>query len=392
MSRGIFIRMHSLVLFHLTILLSGLFFLSCTIEADRPGNISWTIMFYGNGDNNLENNILSDLKEMELSSLPEQITIIALVDRPSVPSDKFGGWSDTKLFRVVHGNDVNTLSSEEIASEELALTIAAAEELNMSDASVITKLLDFCKLNFPSDRYALIIGSHGDGWKSPSSSILKSIGYDSTSYNTSTSIANLAVALKVNPPDLIVFDACNMGNLETLYELTGCAGYIAASPNPLPLSGFDYTDLVSHLDSDLTPADLGMVFASSWKRVNDDITMMVYSMDSFSEFINYSFLGNSYIDEISSASISDAAGAMTARNTSTRYSVSGVSDHIDIVDYCENLMPGKNIPFSSFILTNYEPMLSVYFPASLSDVAPDYDYTSFAVDTLWNEALDAILE
>ena len=50
-------------------------------------------MFYAIGDNNLEDNILSDLKEMELSAAPENITIIVLVDRPSPPSGKFGSWS-----------------------------------------------------------------------------------------------------------------------------------------------------------------------------------------------------------------------------------------------------------------------------------------------------------
>jgi len=348
-------------------------------------------MFYANGDNNLEDNILLDIKEMELSTIPEHVTIIALVDRPSVPSGKFGSWSDTKLFRIVHGDDENTLSSEEIESEELSLTKSGTEELNMCDASVITKFISFCKSNYPSDKYALIIGSHGDGWTFPSSSLLKSIGYDSTSHNVSTSIANLAAALRVNPPDVIVFDACNMGNIETLYELTGCAEYIVASPNPLPLSGFNYTDVISGLTSDMTAENFALVFASSLQKVNDDKTMMVYSMERFSDFINFYSSGSSYIGTISAASISDPAGAMIARNKSIRYSVDGVSDHIDIVDYCKNFIPEKNIPFDSFILTENNPKLSFYFPSTADGFETNYNYTTFAIDTSWNDALQVIL-
>lgn len=348
-------------------------------------------MFYGNGDNNLEDSILSDLKEMEIAELPGTITIIALIDRPSESSGKFGYWSDTKLFKVVHGTDLNTLYSEELASDELSLTVENEEELNMCDASVITKFISFCKSHYKSDKYALIIGSHGDGWEYPSLIKTKSIGYDATSHNMSTSIQNLASALKINPPDVIIFDACNMGNIETLYDLTGCAEFIVASPNPLPLSGFNYTDVLSGLAA-AAPEDFALAFASSWEKINDDITMMVYSMNAFSEFMNNSVSGDTYINQISAMSILNPQGAMTARNVSIRYSVNGISDHIDIVNYCRNFIPEQKIPFSSFILTVNSPMLSIYFPASLSEYTAGYDSTSFAVNTQWDEALAAVLQ
>lgn len=349
-------------------------------------------MFYGNGDNNLENSILSDLKEMELSSLPEQITIIALIDRPSPPSGKFGSWSDTRLFRVVRGDDTNCLSSTEIGSNELSLTVEGVEELDMSDSSVITKFINFCKASHPSDYYALIIGSHGDGWKFPSISAKKSIGYDQTSHNTSTSIYSLASSLKVNPLDVIIFDACNMGNIETLYELRGAADFIVASPNPLPLSGFNYTDAISGLEGDLSPEIFSLRFSASWKRVHDEITMMVYSMERFSDFMNYSFSGNTYIDEIHTISASNPTQAMNARNSSIRYSVSGTSDHIDIADYSAKVAPGKNFHFTSFILTEYKPKLSVYFPATSAEFNAGYRNTSFAAETKWDELLQAVFQ
>lgn len=361
--------------------------LTCSCDTGIQ-NVSWTIMFYANGDNNLENSILSDIKEMELAVSPVNITVIALVDRPSSPSSKFGGWSDTKLFRIVHGDNINTLASEELDSSVLSLTKESSEELDLSDASVITKFISFCKSAYPSDRYALIIGSHGDGWKPPSLIISKSIGYDSTSHNSSTGIEALSRALRLNPPDLIIFDACNMGNIETLYELTGCAQYIVASPNPLPLSGFNYTDALASLNADLDPEHFSLAFSESFQRANDDITMMVYDMESFSGFMQ----NGDYINAIADSSLSDPANSLIIRNESIRYSVSGVSDHIDIVDYSRRLIPGQTVPFSSFILTENTPMLSVYFPTSAEGYNNGYEYTHFSEDTLWNETLKNILD
>ncbi len=342
-------------------------------------------MYYGNGDNNLEDYILSDLKEMELADIPVNINVIALIDRPSSPLSKFGSWPDTRLFRVVHSEKTDELSSEELSSDELSLTVENAEELNMCDASNIAKFISFCKSRYRSDRYVLIIGSHGDGWLPPSLSVLKSIGYDSTPHYSATGILNLAAALKDNPVDVVVFDACSMGNIETLYMLEGCAEYIVASPNTLPMEGFDYTDLFSSIGTDVKAVELSMAFSSSWQRVHDDITMMVYSMQGLTDFIS-----SGYIGEISAATISDTSGALAARNGSIVYQVNGLSDHIDIVDYCRRFMPERPFPFSSFIITENEPVLSFYFPSSDDYIYPGYKYTPFAEVTFWDEAIEAV--
>lgn len=368
--------------------LAAAFIVTCGCETGSS-KVSWTIMFYANGDNNLENSILSDIKEMELSTPPENITIIALVDRPSSPSLKFGGWSDTRLFRITHSDDTDTLASEELDSAELSLTTGEAEELNMNDASTISKFISFCKSNYPSDKYALIIGSHGDGWRFPSIITSKSIGYDSTSHNNSTSIDVLSSVLKLNPLNVIIFDACNMGNIETLYDMSGCADYIVASPNPLPLSGFNYSDVISSLDSSMDAERFSLAFSSSYERIHDNITMMVYDMNMFSEIIQS---GSSFLSAISHASLSDPETVITARNESIRYSVNGISDHIDIVDYSKKIMIEENIPFDSFILTKNTPRLSFYFPASYEMYDASYNYTSFAEGTSWDETLTAILQ
>lgn len=364
-------------------------FFSCSGDGEK--DYSWTIMFFANGDNNLEDYILSDLKEMELATLPDNITIIALVDRPYAPSEKFGKWSDTKLFRVVHGSDENTLSSAEIESSELSLTVEGTEELNMCDSSVFSSFIDFCKSNYPSDKYALIIGSHGDGWEFPSLPVLKSIGYDETSSSMSTSIADLAAAIKIHPPDLLVFDACNMGNIETLYELKDCAKYIAASPNPLPVSGFDYEDLFSNINCSGISEYFALQFSSSWQRVHDDTTMMVYDMDSFAEFID-SNSNKTYVENLAANVVANPTRALEIRNKSIRYSVDGISDHIDIVDFYNRILPENGIEFDSFIITENQPKLSFYFPLSIADYKTDYINTCFAKETSWDEALNSILQ
>lgn len=89
---------------------------------------------------------------------------------------------------------------------------------------------------FPAMEYGLILWSHGTGWlpegvfdtlKHGNRSKFRSFGFDSGKEMKITELAeNLPVKF-----EFIIFDACLMSNIETLYELRNAANYIIAYRN-----------------------------------------------------------------------------------------------------------------------------------------------------------------
>ena len=135
----------------------------------------------------------------------------------------------------------------------------------------------------PARKYGLVLWSHASGWMfsngtSPETS--RSWGVDR---GKEMSIPNLAKALTGEGFDYIYFDCCLMGNIETLYELRGCADYIVASPTETPLDGMPYDQnipLLANGDADLAgaAANTYRFYESHPVPDNQSIAISVYDM------------------------------------------------------------------------------------------------------------------
>lgn len=123
----------------------------------------------------------------------------------------------------------------------------------------------------PAQRYGLIIGSHGKAWLPAGKSITaRSLGDTSTDENTFVPMPNAlptrgfgdpsremdiaqlaeAIAAQTYRLDWIIFDACFMANIETLYDLRTSANRIIASPIEIMAAGFPYDRLIPQLFAD----------------------------------------------------------------------------------------------------------------------------------------------
>ncbi len=126
----------------------------------------------------------------------------------------------------------------------------------------------------PAEKYSLVIGSHGLAWipKTPSSSysrMLKRLGIsenqlwhrnkdaemtrhigdgDPTRYD----ITEIASAIEANQVkfDYILFDACFMSNVESVYDLRNTTHYIIGSPCEVMGAGFPYSMIVPYMLTD----------------------------------------------------------------------------------------------------------------------------------------------
>ena len=124
----------------------------------------------------------------------------------------------------------------------------------------------------PADRYGMVMAGHGQAWiqrealktpnggisafgttfsewtPAPGSEATRAYGENNTQYDI-TEIAE-AIELSDITLDYILFDACFMSNIETIYDLRNSANYIIASPCEIMGRGFPYERTLPHMFAD----------------------------------------------------------------------------------------------------------------------------------------------
>lgn len=141
-----------------------------------------------------------------------------------------------------------------------------------SPADVATMLSDV-EIWAPAGRYGLIIGCHGKAWvprtagnlsmnalrpnreedlwiPAPGALPTRSFG-DSGNELEIPELAEVLEAQSIRF-DYLIFDACFMANIETLYDLRHAVDYVVASPCEIMAAGFPYERITPHLFTDAT--------------------------------------------------------------------------------------------------------------------------------------------
>lgn len=254
------------------------------IEPD-PGPIrgddTWTVLYYVDGDNDLEPYLLEDIKELTRGlASTELITVIALVDRirgypydSSVLGDNF---TETRLFHIGAGKAYALSGREFFPGIHDTLGDEYCEEYNMGDGETLRNFIEYGKTYYPSDRYALFFSNHGSGVRSSGTSVKggnglappdRSIAYDETSDNDSLHTGEITDSLDASHSvDLLVYDACLMGLLELGYQYRSredgtfrddefSAKFMVASPPNVWGYGLPYDRVFSRITEETRPLD-----------------------------------------------------------------------------------------------------------------------------------------
>ncbi len=225
------------------------------------------MIFLAAGFNNLSSDIQNNLTQMINSAIP-------------------GRNSPCKLVVVSHFARGSSYSTpEEVVVEQICLELGKGIERDtlfhtaantILDPVIMTTALTVVKDRFPAAEFGMILSSHGTGWLPPgyygttTSTILfsnpdrpagrrllpyrrneedgprvKTFGAevlvkDGSRYSQEMDISALAGAIPMHL-DYMIFDACLMGSVETVYELRNVADKIAASPTEVLSMGFDYS-------------------------------------------------------------------------------------------------------------------------------------------------------
>jgi len=214
-------------------------------------------MVYMAGDNNLSGALLNDLGEMEAVGSTGLVNVIVQIDT-------FGGAA--KRFLVKRGRS--------ILLEDLG-------EQNMADPQILRDFVLWAKTQFPADRYALILSSHGDGLAKrvpyhPKERIQWKILQDDTD-GVRCCLSNTLVRQALEDAgiyfDLLGFDASQMGQIETAYEFRNLSDILVFSQETGEAHGWDYTVLLRALGNNplMEGRELARVIVDSYRTFYEEV-------------------------------------------------------------------------------------------------------------------------
>lgn len=139
---------------------------------------------------------------------------------------------------------------------------------NMSSGDTLTDFITYSADNFPADRYMLVLWDHGGG-------TVGGYAYDERFENTdmmSISELNQSLANADIVFDMIGFDCCLMGTVETAFMVEKYADYMVASQRTEPGDGWHYTPWINALsqNTSIQTDELGSIIVDSFIAAGED--------------------------------------------------------------------------------------------------------------------------
>ncbi len=258
------------------ILFSFLSLQSCSDELPKPDMLTGnTVIVYMGAENSLASYAQSDLDEMKtaLGDIPEDCQVVVYRDAELKPA-------------IYH-----------LTTEKFEVWREYGQDHNSADATTMQGVLKTIVDNFPSEKYSLVLWSHGTGWSDTRTAPQRSIIVDNERNSPSSNIgqwvhiSQLASVLKTLPHmEYIFFDACYMQSVELASHLYPLADYLIGSPTEIPARGAPY-DRIMHA---LCVADIqGIIdgYASSYTGTGGVLLSAVHS----AEFNNFCTVTAQYI-------------------------------------------------------------------------------------------------
>ncbi len=201
----------------------------------------WTYLVYLAADNNLSEDAAEDIREMTQAVSSDEVRVVVQMDQSTAYSGVAG--RTTRRGLVKNGS---------VQWTDLG------RDVDTSTPAALQEFIQWGRATYPSDKVALVLWSHGGGWKTqPLKARTRGVLNDGTSL---MSIRDLAGVLRqTGPVDLLNFDACVMGMYEVAYEMRNLATVMVASEENVPGTGQPYHLILNHLVAHpaMTASDLG---------------------------------------------------------------------------------------------------------------------------------------
>lgn len=150
--------------------------------------------------------------------------------------------------------------------------IDEVETSSMVNKDTLCDFLKWGMKNAPANHYILVLWDHGSG---------SAIGYGRDMLYTkekAMSVTDIAKAIEESgiKLDILGFDACLMGGVETGVALSDSAQYMIASEETEPGDGWNYKELIAYLDNnkDATSYSIAEIIINDYIKVGDTLSLI----------------------------------------------------------------------------------------------------------------------
>lgn len=351
-----------------------LVFVGCSpVDENLPRNTykkPFTLMVYMVADNNLDSFAVDDINEMEEFGSTANMDVVVYLDRV------IGSEPEAPVVLLV-SND----SSANVVSP----VVRSYDELDSCAVDSLRGFIQWAKSAYPSERYGMVLWSHGTGWlpdnyvplsfaskqaklynskPEPNEEITKNLcptssgfGSDVSASSSEMNIDSLTTALQNQNLDFVIFDACYMGDVEVAYQLRNTAKYLLFSQTEILNTGFPYNDILPIIDSQNDTQtmlkNIALAFHNSYSKspyaYQKSASISLIDLGSMNE------LANSFSNFIASAtSITDKQTILNLATNVQKVSLSGAYSNIkfDLKDWADKIYTLVSNTNSYMLFTN----------------------------------------
>lgn len=239
--------------------------ISSTTSALRPPRKEWTVLYWLNGNNDLEPHLVRNLMDTEKVGSSDQVNIVAQLSRPSQevvhgPDSKKrtgldGDWTGMRRYYINKGGSRTGLKNKAVEIQE--------SSPNHGDPATLADFLKWGIEQYPAQRYMVVLGDHGKGFQGMGFDYLHRDVLDLGELKSALSQVQSQTGVK---PDVLVMDACEMGAVEVAYQLRDQARYLVASEEIVGAVGLPHREVLSQLTAD--PARGAEEIAREWVEIS----------------------------------------------------------------------------------------------------------------------------
>lgn len=290
------------------------------------GTIAWTLMYYLDGDNNLDSGYtLPVFNQLEAAANNPNVQIVALLDRR--------GSSNSAYYRVQYDTDLTKL-----ATYTSTVNYWPQSEVNMGVTETLVSFVNWARVNYPAQHYALILSDHGNG--------LGGAMWDDTSSGDYLTVKEIGTALAsvtltgTSKIDVLYMDACLMGMIEDAYQMKDYVDYYVASENIKFGKDTPHFQPVTAITATTTPDQLAALFTTTYGDACDAaLSPCTMSTADISKLGNLVMATNSLAQLLNSQMATSAITLTTIQSTVQRFEMNGddvinaSDDYVDLYDF-----------------------------------------------------------
>ena len=214
------------------------------LSCSKVDESDWTILVYMAADADIALNFaaLNDLEDIMQAEFSDNINVIVQVDYAASNSPPA-----TYRYHVYPG---------------LTEQISYLGEIDSGDENELTSFANWGFDNYPSEKQALIIWSHGNGWYP---FFCKDVEADND-INIPDGEFRRGIKNINEHLEILILDACNMQTVEVAAEILNYADYIIASEGGVNSAGFPYAEVLSIWEEQTNTESISLEIGSQYHR------------------------------------------------------------------------------------------------------------------------------